>query len=86
MQIDCHGYKVTDRGYMYWRPRPYKIKVVDNVTYVCFTNASLRCIHRISTVDGETTVDWAFGDWDHASELAYIPINQPREVRNGRIL
>ena len=86
MVIDCHGFKITDRGYMYWRPKPYRIKVAGDATYVCFSNDPLRCIHRYVTTGGETVAEWAYGAWDDAANLEYVPINQPREVRHGRVL
>ncbi len=86
MLIDCHGYRLTDRGFMKWRPRPYRIKTEGGATYVCFTNDALRCIHRYTTSAGETVAEWAYGPWDDAANLVYIPINQPREVRHGRVL
>ena len=86
MLIDCHGYRLTDRGFMSWRPKPYRIKVVGGTTYVCFTDDPLRCIHRYAEAGGETVAEWAYGSWDDAENLSYIPINQPREVRHGRVL
>ena len=86
MLIDCHGYRLTDRGFMYWRPKPYRVKVVGTTTYVCFTNDLMRCIHRYTDGGGEIVAEWAYGSWEDAERLEYIPINQPREVRHGRVL
>ena len=35
---------------------------------------------------GEIVAEWAYGSWEDAERLEYIPINQPREVRHGRVL
>ena len=55
--------------------------------YCCFGTGARRPIHRIDRAPGgEVRVMWAYGGWDEAETLRYVPINEtmeiPREEKN----
>lgn len=84
MQIDCYGFDATSIHFQHRKLHPYIIKQVDNIYYICFSDAEIRPIHRISQIpeSGETMIEWAYGAWDDAENLTYQPINKTLEVQN----
>ena len=41
---------------------------------------SINSIHRLEDKGGEWEQTWAWGDWNDAASLDYIPINQTRDL------
>ena len=49
--------------------------------YACFQEKSPTAIHRLENKgDGEWEQTWAWGDWNDAASLDYIPINETRDI------
>ena len=80
MQIDCYGFDATSVFFQRRRLQPYRIVESGDVTYICFNDAQIRPIHRITKNGSETVVEWAYGPWGRRVSLDYIPINKTREV------
>ena len=81
MQIDQYGFEATSVHFRNTRLQPYKVDDAGNgATYLCFENAAEVPIHRITVSGTVTTIEWALGAWDDRAALAYIPINQTRNV------
>ena len=80
MQIDCYGFDATSVFFQRKRLQPYRIVESGDVTYICFNDAQIRPIHRITKNGSETVVEWAYGPWGRRVSLDYIPINKTREV------
>lgn len=82
MQIDQYGFVATSQWFCRRELEPYRIKRLGEDTYVCFHAEDPRPIHKIhkDEATGEITVTWAYGAWAEADQLAYLPINQTREV------
>ena len=82
MQIDQYGFEATSVHFRKTRLQPYKVDDAgDGVTYLCFENGASVPIHRITVSGTVTTVEWALGAWGSRAALAYIPINQTRNVQ-----
>ena len=85
MQIDCYGFDATSVHFQRRKLHPYIIRSSGDIHYICFSDATVRPIHRITKI-AETTeiiIEWAYGRWDEAEHLAYQPINKTLEVENG---
>ena len=80
MQIDCYGFDATSVFFQRRRLQPYRISESGDVTYICYDDAQVRPIHRITKNGSETVVEWAYGPWGRRVSLEYIPINKTREV------
>ena len=80
MQIDQYGFTATSVFFQRKRLQPYRVAVAGDVTYICYDDDEIRPIHRITKTEDETIFEWAYGAWDQRESLAYIPINQTREV------
>ena len=80
MQIDCYGFDATSVFFQRKRLQPYRIVESGDVTYICFNDAQIRPIHRITKNGSETVIEWAYGPWGRRVSLDYIPINKTREV------
>lgn len=84
-RFDHWGNRHTDSGFVGNRPErepePY---IVDEATagtvYLCYANTANRAIRRITTADGVTTIEWAYGAWADRATLTYKPINEFAEV------
>ena len=85
MQIDAYGFDATSIYFQRRKLHPYIIKQIDNVHYICFSDAEMRPIHRITQIPetGEIIIEWAYGRWSDAENLTYIPINKTLEVNHG---
>ena len=83
MMIDCYGHSATSERYQKrdYGKRPYLIDSVGGTTYVCFSKASKRPIHRIVEGDGGTEILWAFGAWENRANLTYAAtLNDPLTI------
>ena len=57
------------------------MKRVDGILYICFGGGERRPIHRLDTgADGSVRLMWAYGRWEEAETLRYIPINDTMEI------
>lgn len=62
-------------------PEPYLVDAaVEDVTYICFTDAAFRCVRRITQANGLTTTEFSMGAWADRATLTYQPINSTLEV------
>jgi len=80
MQIDQYGFEATSEYFHRRKLQPYRIAENGAVTYLCFDDAPLRPIHRVTKTATETVVEWAYGAWAERESLVYVPINQTLEV------
>ena len=48
----------------------------DGTVYIRYANDNICAITRISTADGVTTIEWAYGAWADRASLTYVPINE----------
>jgi len=81
MQIDCYGFEASSQWFRRKQLDVYLMKEHEGVFYLCFGPQTLRPIHRIDKdTNGVTRQTWAFGKWEDAETLTYIPINQTREI------
>lgn len=81
MQIDHYGFEAQSQWFCRRELEPYRIKTNGDDTYVSFHANDPRPIHRIRKEStGEIEVTWAYGSWENATNLEYIPINLTREV------
>ena len=85
MQIDCYGFQATSEFFRRRELEPHLLKQVEDTVYVCFGTDARRPIHRIDrSPDGDVRVMWAYGAWDEAETLAYIPINETMNIEDER--
>jgi len=63
-------------------PEPYVVDAATaGVTYICFADAPLRCIRRITQADGVSTTEFTMGDWALRTELTvWQPVNTTMEA------
>ena len=55
----------------------FLVKNDGGIVYECFGTGEMRPIHRIDKdPDGCVRVMWAYGKWEEAEDLAYVPINE----------
>ena len=81
MQIDCYGFEATSEFFKRKELDSYLIKRIDGVLYVCFGDDEKRPIHRLDRdPGGNARLMWAYGKWEEAESLRYIPINQTMEI------
>ena len=81
-QIDCYGFEAASEYFGIKKLKEYLIrKAADGAVYMCFHDTEERPIHRVDIAsDGSTRVMWAYGRWDDAEDLEYVPINDTLEV------
>ena len=81
MQIDCYGFEATSQFFKRANLTAYMVKNVDGVVYVCYAASLVGPIHRIDRAeDGSTRLMWAYGKWEDAEFLDYVPINETLDV------
>ena len=81
MQIDCYGFEATSQFFRRKELDAYLMKRVDGILYVCFGEGERRPIHRLDRDEhGCIRLMWAYGKWDEAEALRYVPINDTMEV------
>lgn len=82
MRINCYGERTEDATCEKKRMRmPLEEKFSDGWTYQRFGNGESVPIHRLGVCDdGIVRETWAYGRWENAEALDYIPITETREV------
>lgn len=81
MQIDCYGFEATSQFFRRKELAAHLLKRVDGILYVCFGDGERRPIHRLDRDEhGHVRLSWAYGKWDEAESLSYVPINQTIEI------
>ena len=81
MQIDCYGFEATSQFFKKKELDAHLMKRVDGIMYVCFCSDAMRPIHRLDKdADGSVRLMWAYGRWEDAETLHYIPINETMEI------
>ena len=77
IQIDCYGFEATSEHFQKRKLATFLVKNDGGIVYECFGIGETRPIHRIDKdPDGCVRVMWAYGKWDEAEDLAYVPINE----------
>ena len=77
VQIDCYGFEAASELFQKRKLATFLVKEIDGVVYECFGPGAKRPVHRIDRdPDGCVRVMWAYGRWDEAEDLAYVPINE----------
>ena len=83
MQINCYGFGATSEFFKRKELDAHLMKRVDGILYVCFGSDENRPIHRLDKDEhGSVRLMWAYGKWEDAEALHYIPINQTMEIEN----
>lgn len=86
MQIDCYGFEATSQFFKRKELDAHLMKRIDGILYVCFGDEEMRPIHRLDKDEhGSVRLMWAYGRWDDAENLAYVPINQTLEIPNQEV-
>ena len=81
MQIDCYGFVAISEFFRRKQLDAYKMKSKDGILYVCFHDRPKRPIHRLDRDEnGGPRLMWAYGKWEEAEGLHYIPINETMEI------
>ena len=81
MQIDCYGFGATSEFFKRKELDAHLMKRVDGILYVCFGDGENRPIHRLDKDEhGSVRLMWAYGRWEDAETLHYIPINETMEI------
>lgn len=87
MQIDCYGFEATSQFFRRKELDAHLMKRVDGILYVCFGEEALRPIHRLDKgPDGSVRLMWAYGKWEDAETLRYVPINETMEIENKEVI
>ena len=77
IQIDCYGFEATSELFQKRKLATFLVKNDGGIVYECFGTGEMRPIHRIDKdPDGCVRVMWAYGKWEEAEDLAYVPINE----------
>ncbi len=81
MQIDCYGFEATSEFFKRRKLDAHLLKRVDGVLYACFGEGAERPIHRLDRDEnGCVRLMWAYGKWDEAETLRYVPINETMNI------
>ena len=82
MRINCYGEETEDLTYDKNLPRqPLETKDSGGATYLRFGEGNLCPIHRLAVgADGIVRREWAWGGWDEAEGLDYVPATETMEV------
>ena len=81
IQIDCYGFEVTSEHFQKRKLATFLVKNDGGIVYECFGTSEMRPIHRIDKdPDGCVRVMWAYGKWEEAEDLSYVPINETIEI------
>lgn len=76
-----YGFEATSEFFRRKELDAHLIKKIDGVLYVCYGEGELRPIHRLDKDEGGSLrLMWAYGRWDEAATLRYIPINETMEI------
>ena len=84
MRIDCYGEKTEKATFEKKALRqPLETKFSGEFTYMRFGEGGLVAIHRLGVgEDGMVRETWAYGRWEDAETLDYIPITETKEVES----
>ena len=83
MQIDCYGFEATSQFFKRKELDAHLMKRIDGVLYVCFGGEAERPIHRLDKDEhGSVRLMWAYGRWENAESLRYVPINDTMEIED----
>lgn len=83
MQIDCYGFEATSQFFKRRQLEAHLIKRAEGIMYVCFGDEPERVIHRLDKDEhGSVRLMWAYGRWEDAETLRYIPINETMEIKD----
>ena len=78
-----YGFEATSEFFKRKELDAHLMKRVDGILYVCFGSDENRPIHRLDKDEhGSVRLMWAYGKWEEAETLHYIPINQTMEIEN----
>ena len=78
-----YGFEATSEFFKRKELDAHLMKRVDGILYVCFGSDENRPIHRLDKDEhGSVRLMWAYGKWEDAETLHYIPINQTMEIEN----
>lgn len=82
MRINCHGGRTERATYDKNPPiRPHEAKASGGATYLRFGEGDRVPIHRLAVgEDGIVRREWAYGKWDEAESLDYVPTTETREI------
>lgn len=81
MQIDCYGFEATSQFFKRKKLEAHLVKRVEGILYMCFGDEARRPVHRLDRDEhGSARLMWAYGSWDEAESLRYVPINETIEV------
>ena len=82
MRINCYGEETEGLTYDKNLPRqPLQTKDLGGATYLRFGEGERVPIHRLTVgADGIVRREWAYGKWDEAENLAYVPATETMEV------
>ena len=82
MRINCYGEETEGLTYDKNIPRqPLETKDSGGATYLRFGEGERVPIHRLTVgADGIVRREWAYGKWDEAENLAYVPATETMEV------
>ena len=82
MRINCYGEETEGLTYDKNLPRqPLQTKDSGGATYLRFGEGERVPIHRLTVgADGIVRREWAYGKWDEAENLAYVPATETMEV------
>lgn len=83
MQIDCYGFGATSQFFKRKKLDAHLMKRIDGILYVCFGDGAERPIHRLDRDgNGSVRLMWAYGKWEDAESLRYVPINDTMEIND----
>ena len=82
MRINCYGERTESATYDKNPPiEPLETKESGGSTYLRFGEGERVPIHRLTVgADGIVRREWAYGKWEEAENLAYVPATQTMEV------
>ena len=82
MRINCYGEEREGLTYDKNLPRqPLETKDSGGATYMRFGEGDACPIHRLAVgEDGIVRREWAYGKWEEAESLAYVPATETMEV------
>ena len=82
MRINCYGERTESATYDKNPPvAPHESNEIGGSTYLRFGEGDMVPIHRLTVgADGIVRREWAYGKWDEAANLDYIPTTETREI------
>lgn len=82
MKINCYGERTESATYeKKTRREPLETKYSGKWTFLRYGGGDRVPIHKLGVeADGMVSETWAYGAWDDAETLVYVPITQTMEV------